>query len=579
MSRVAQFYRTHGLRHAWWYAGGVAALLVTNGFTVHIPVELAGGIDALRDGDSAGARSAAVTIAAMGLAVIVARTLSRVLFFTPGRRVEADIKLELFEKLLRHQPAFHQKHPPGDLVSRASSDVGFLRMLAGFGAFGLANTVIALVFAVGQMVRLSPTLAFGVLVPIGVALLASRGFIRRIFVLIQRMQQALADLSDHVLSSYQGVATVKGFVAEDAFVARFDVHNRAYFDTARARADVRAILGPLLGFGATTSVFVLLYFGGPMAIRGDLTVGELVAFTSLAAFLAVPLRGASFLLSIVKQADAALVRLGDVLDPEPERPDRGVARPVPSTPPRITLRDLTFAYPDAPDSPALRDVTLDVPPGSTLGLFGATGAGKSTLVRALTRVHNPPPGTIFVDGTDVRDLDLDAWRRAVSVVPQRAFLFSESVAENILLGAPDDGRLARVIAATALDVDLAALPSGVDTVVGEAGVMLSGGQRQRVALARGLARPHQLLVLDDVLSAVDHRTEGQLVASLRSAASRPTTILIANRLSALRHADHVVVLDGGRVVDQGTFDALIARPGPFRDTWLRQSDPGDEAAT
>jgi ATP-binding cassette subfamily B protein len=338
------------------------------------------------------------------------------------------------------------------------------------------------------------------------------------------------------------------------------------------RANLRTLVTPTLALASSINVFLVLFIGGPMAIRGELSVGELIAFTQLVALLAPPLRGLTFTLHIFKQAQASLDRLAEVMDPKPERPDLPHPKTVPTAPPRIELRDLSFAWPDAPDMPVLKNLTLDIPAGSTLGILGPVGAGKSALIQLVARLYNPPPGTLLVDGVDIRELDLAAWRRVVATVPQRAFLFSESLQDNILLGGPDDGRLKHILELVALDSDVEILPQGKDTVVGEAGLMLSGGQRQRTALARGLLRNPLVLLLDDVLSAVDHATERQLVDTLDQAARRPTTLIVAHRVSALQHADRIIVLDGGRILDSGPHDELVERPGPYRETWLRQAE-------
>jgi ATP-binding cassette subfamily B protein len=316
----------------------------------------------------------------------------------------------------------------------------------------------------------------------------------------------------------------------------------------------------------------MLWVGGGMVIAGTLTAGELVAFTSLVAVLASPLRGLGFLLAIVKQAQASLERVAEILDPPVDRPDRegGSVKPG-NNAPRIEIRGLTFAYPDA-EMPALSGVSVSVPAGGTLGVFGSTGSGKTTLLRCLSRLYNPPPGTVFVDGVDVRDLDLQEWRKAAVLVPQRAFLFSETLRENLLLGDERPGRLDDAHRLAALEQDVAALPRGVESQVGESGVMLSGGQRQRSALARGLLRDPRVLMLDDVLSAVDPETEAQLVVAIRERSERPTTVLVANRISALMHAEVILVLDHGRVVDRGTHAELLTRDGPYRETWLRQNE-------
>jgi ATP-binding cassette subfamily B protein len=243
--------------------------------------------------------------------------------------------------------------------------------------------------------------------------------------------------------------------------------------------------------------------------------------------------------------------------------------------PGIELRDLHFAYPDEADREVLTGLTATIPAGAVVGLFGRTGSGKSTLLRLLARLYNPPIESILVDGVDLLTLDLETWRTRIAVVPQRPFLFSDAIAANVALEeAPQDAHIRSAVEMAALGPDLGSLPDGLDTVVGERGIMLSGGQRQRVALARGLYRGGDLLILDDVLSAVDHHTEAQLVETVADLARRPeapTVLIASHRLSALRHCDTVLVLDGGRLVDSGPHAELIQRPGIYRDTWLVQS--------
>lgn len=279
----------------WWYLGGVAALFGTNFLAVTIPLYLAEAIDALGtpSGPSVALRNA-IVVAAMGVMVMVVRTLSRVAFFTPGRLVEAQAKRDLFERILAQQPAFLRQWPTGDLVSRASSDMNQLRLLAGFGALSIINVSFVLLLTGGQMARLSPELTLWVIAPLAIGFVITQFFIRRMFILVRRMQRQLATLSDHILSSYQGVATIQGFAAESAFQAAFRERNEAYLHTTLQRANLRVVIGPTLAIAASVSVFVLLWVGGAMVAEGDgLTKGELVAFISLLAFLAGPLRGVS----------------------------------------------------------------------------------------------------------------------------------------------------------------------------------------------------------------------------------------------------------------------------------------------
>ncbi len=548
-------------------------LAATNWLSVTIPLYLAEGIDALALG-AAGQQIIlhnALIVALMGAAVIGVRTASRLLFFTPGRLVEAQVKHDLFVRMIHHQPAFLDQWPTGDLVSRAASDVNMVRLLAGFTALGVVNTVVALSLVGTQMYRISPILAAWAILPLLVGFVVTMLFVDKLRALMALLQKQAAELSDSILSSYQGVAAIHSFRAEPAFQAKFHDINAAYLRTMLRRANLRVVIGPVLSLAASANVFILLYVGGPMAMRGEITVGELVAFTTLVALLAGPLRGLSFIVMLFKQAEASLERIDAILIPEPDRPDLPDPTPAPIQPPALSVRNLSFTYPEDDDE-VLTDMSFEVPAGATVGILGPTGSGKTTLLRCLSRLYNPPRGTIFVDGIDILDIDLDGWRRTVAHIPQRAFLFSETVRDNILLGDEEPGVLERVLSLAALEVDMASLPDGVETQVGEAGLTLSGGQRQRVAIARGVARPRAMLMLDDVLSAVDHGTERQLINALRGQASRPTTLIVANRISAIQHADLILCLDDGRVIQSGNHAGMVKAEGIYRETWERQRE-------
>ncbi|MEC8425282.1 MAG: ABC transporter ATP-binding protein, partial [Myxococcota bacterium] len=393
-------------------------------------------------------------------------------------------------------------------------------------------------------------------------------------------QQQLGTVSDQVLDSFQGIATIQGFVAESRFVERFGVRIQALFRTRMKNALLSSFAFPALALSGNVAVFVVLFVGGPMAIEGELSVGGVAAFVTLLGILLPPLRSMGWMLSVLSRGRASVQRIYELLEAPIDRPEGdNPARQPAAGGPAFSVRGLSFAYPDAPDQPVLKDLSFDVPGGAVVGVFGRTGAGKSTLIRLLARLFTPPAGSILVgqgdDQVDLVMLDLDAWRERLAVAPQRPFLFSDSIRDNVgLADAATDAQIDRAVRQAALGPDLASLAEGLDTVVGERGIMLSGGQRQRVALARALFREQSdVVLLDDVLSAVDHETERALVGALshvRTGSGRPTIFIVSHRLSAIRHADTILVLDDGRLVDQGGHEHLLDRPGPYREAWLAQ---------
>jgi len=578
---ILRLMRRYGWRYRWSFLGGIVFVALTNYLAVSIPGEIGRAVDALRASSSVAPH--VLAIAVMGLSIIGVRTLSRILIFNPGRDLEYNLRGDLFAKLLALQPAFYAKHKRGDIVSRASNDISWVRTLVGFGGLQVVNVTIAVVLTGWKMVALSPRLTLLAGLPILAGVAAVQVAIQRLFHLSRISQEQLGEISEHVLGSLQGMATIQGFVAERSFLDRFEERNREWMRIGMKLALIRAAALPLLVLSGGVAMFAVVAVGGPMVLQGRLTVGELAAFTALLTVLLPPLRSFGWMLSVIQRGRASLERVFELMDEPVERPEgeAGVALPH-GAGPSIELRELAFTYPDAPHLRVLDGITMAIPAGAVVGLFGRTGSGKSTLLRLLARLFNPPRGTLLVDGHDIIDLDLPSWRRRVTMVPQRPFLFSESIASNIsLAGAADASEVRKAAHMAALEQDLEALPDGIDTVVGERGITLSGGQRQRVALARGLARGGDLLILDDVLSAVDHATEARLVDTITRIArgpGAPTVLIASHRLSAFRTCDTILVLDRGRLVDRGSHDELVSRPGPYRDAWWVQRQGGGPAA-
>lgn len=588
---VARFTRRYVLRYWVWFTAGLLFLLGTSWLAVQIPLELARGIDALRaTGDLDAVRASAATITWMGVLLIVVRTLSRVLFFTPGRLLEYHLRNDLFAHVVTLQPSFFANHSAGDIINRASSDLQFVRAMVGFGILQVFNVVATVALTGQEMYRISPSLTALSLAPVLLSLVVVQAGINRFFTLSNQAQQQLGQVSDHLLASLQGVRTIQGFNAEEAFLERLRERDLRYTDTNLKMAWVRTIIMPLLPIATTVSVYLLIAVGGPMAVAGQLSVGQVVAFVAYIGSLLFPLRGLGFMVTVFQRGYNSLERIDELLYAVPERPEGPSPKAPPTRLAAIELHDLAFAYPDAADKPVLKGLTANLPAGRILGVYGATGSGKSTLLRLLTRQRNPAPGQIVLRGedgeaVDLTEVSLAEWRRRLAVVPQVPFLFSESIEENIAMGAPDPTRLAAAVRRAALEADLSALPDGLKTTVGERGIMLSGGQRQRAALARGLYRDFELLVLDDVLSAVDQKTEQQLIQTLLELTApgpegrRPTVILVSHRLSALARADKVLVLRDGALADFGSHEELLRRCEVYQEAWSEQQAVAAEVAS
>ncbi len=584
LTLILSFFRRYVAPYWLWFVTGIVCLFGTNWLAVQIPLQLATVIDALRTGNRQGkvVQNAVLLIAFMGACVIVIRTLSRVLFFTPGRLIEFKLKNELFARLVHQQPSFYGRWEAGDIISRSSDDMTFVRVMIGFGLLSVFNTGAALLLTGTQMFLLSWKLSLLVLFPIAIVLVIVQIGIYRFFDLMVKTREQLSSLSEHVLSSIHGIQTIQGFRAEHAFVSRFLERNRDYMNTTLALARIRARILPLLVLGGALCIYILLAVGGPMTARKELSVGELVAFTTYVTYLLMPLRSLGWVMSVFQRGQASLERVMALIHVPIEKPEGDNPEEVPSEEPMsLSLRDLSFSYPDSTEKPVLSNITATIEAGSWVGVFGRTGSGKTTLMRLLTRLYNPPKGTVFVNDIDITSLALDEWREQMAVVPQSPFLFSDTIRSNISMGADDvtDEKLQNILEQAALHGDLDAFPEGLDTVVGERGIMVSGGQRQRITLARALLRPFRFLFLDDVLSAVDHRTERKLIQTLEDIShaskddvSKPTVLLVSHRLSALANCDQILVLDEGLLVDQGTHEELLERPGPYRDAWLHQSE-------
>lgn len=580
-----RFLRAYARRYAWVYATGAAFLVLTNYINVLIPEYVQRAIDSVERMEPAeNWLHYTAFIGGLAVSVIVTRTLSRVLFFNPGRTIEFRLKNAYFEHLMGVTPAFFRRFKTGELISRGTNDMMGVRSIIGFASLQLFNVVVSISLTVTKMVEIDAWLTLYCLLPFVFGVFVLRYGIRALIVQFRTAQHQVAQLSDTILETYAGAAVVQGFNAEPAFEKRFSKQNDDLIETIRKMALIRAFVLPIVVIIGSTCLVLLLLIGGQRVIDGALSLGQISAYASYIGIVVSALMSTGWVINSIQRGLVSLNRVYDVLDAElPHEPDPETGVIAAGRPPLLEVRGLTVDYPqeDAEPVRALSDVSFEVGAGRTLGIFGPTGSGKTTLVQALSRIHPPPEGTVFIDGRDLLDIPRQQLRGAMAVVPQEAYLFSRSLRENIgfadLPPDIDDDRVDKASHLASLASEIANMPEGLATKVGERGVTLSGGQRQRSALARAFYRDFTVLILDDVLSAVDHTTEQRLIESIRSRSTGQTTIVVSHRISALVHADEVLILEGGRVTARGRHDELLERGGIYAQTWAYQQQEGDEA--
>ena len=576
---------------------GLACTILTQAVTLVSPKVLQYAIDDLTRGVTrAKLIEYGAALLAIGLFGGVFRFLMRRILIGASRDIEYDMRNDFFAHLQTLPPAYFQAHRTGDLMSRATNDLNAVRMMIGPSIMYSANTILTFVVALAMMIALDPRLTLFSLVPMPFVSLSVKYFGSAIHKRFEEIQAQLSDVSAVAQEALAGVRVVRAYRQEQAEVDRFRRSNNEYLRRNRGLIVLQGFFFPSMSFLLGLGALFVIWLGSRDVIRGRITVGEFVAFNAYLTMLAWPMIAFGWVTNMLQRGMASWKRMLEVLDTRPDIVDpqsrgphggtrRGVESAIRNIQGSIEFRDLTFSY---GERPVLRSVSARIAAGETVALVGPTGSGKSTLMALLARLYDPPPGTVFIDGTDVRDLPLEVLRGAIGFVPQEPFLFSDTIGDNVAFGLDgisrasgvgmtgepgqaDRGAAIEVASAVArLDKDVADLPKGYDTIVGERGITLSGGQKQRAAIARAVIVDPRILILDDALSAVDTYTEEEILSRLQAVMRERTSLIVSHRISTVRRADRILVIDEGTLIERGTHDELVARGGLYAELYRKQ---------
>ena len=581
-------------RYRWGYLAGTACVFLTNGIWILFPLVIGRATDDLHEGVT---RHKLLVYAGLLLSIAVSKGifqfLTRWIVIGISRDMEFDLRNDLFERLEGLSYSYYQRHRTGDIMARATNDLNAVRMLLGPAIMYSANTIVYTAGALAFMISISPRLTFYTFLPLPVASVVIQYFGRRIHDRFERIQAMFSDISARAQENFSGARLVRAYVQEEAEIKAFETENKEYIRRSLKLVRLMGMLWPTLELMLGCAVVLVLWLGGrevlagqltlplvaslgtaspavttTLHLSGSMTVGQFVSFCTYMMQLTWPIIALGWVINIFQRGTASLGRINEIMQQQPEIQDFPGAqdREIEG---EIEFRGLKFSY---GEKPVLNIGNLRVPAGTSLAIVGPTGSGKTTLVSLIPRIYDAEPGMVLIDGRPIRAYSLASLRRHIGFVPQETFLFSDRIRENIALGVESASQAEVHDAADAANIaaEIESFPESYETLVGERGITLSGGQKQRTAIARALIRNPRVLILDDALSSVDTHTEDKILNHLRDVMQGRTTIFISHRVSTVRNADRIAVLHGGRIVEIGTHDQLLALNGYYSDLYNKQ---------
>jgi ATP-binding cassette, subfamily B, multidrug efflux pump len=563
--KLMQYLRPHKTR----VAVGVVTLFAVNGIGAYLPILISHVIDELQTKFEISQLWQEVELI-LGLAslMLVMRMVSRIAIFGVGRQVEFDLKQQIFDHVLRLEPAYFATRTIGDLINRATSDVDNIRRLVGFALLSFVNTFFAYILTLPVMFKIDTGLTLASIAIYPFLMLLVNRFSKRLKAQQVAVQECLSRLSDLIQEDMSGISLIKIYAQEQNEQQEFVHLNQKLLEANLQLAKTRNTLFPILGGLASLSLLVLIWFGGQAIANGSITVGGFIALILYVEKLIFPTAILGFTITAYQRGEVSIDRIETILTVEPAIDDSPEAIALAQVKGKLEARHLTFTYPGA-EKPALKDVSFTLEPGTTVAIVGPVGCGKSTLANALPRLLNIKHGQLFLDAIDTTEIRLQDLRGAIAYVPQDSFLFSTTLKNNIRYGNPSVEQLEIEQAAKQAQVhsEILNFPQRYKTLVGERGITLSGGQRQRTALARALIIDSPILILDDALASVDNQTATNILKNLTEGTQRKTVLFITHQLSAATIADQIWVMDKGEIVQEGTHEDLLTKPGLYQTLW------------